>query len=1556
MKKRILAFVLCICLMLPLFVGGVFATGERTATAYDGDIGRTAIFNSYYFDGGSFFISDAPENESGWAMSARLAATEEFSDLLFVITDVRVVEKGEGVPSEYWYKVEAAEGYVLPAELTEKPWIFQNVEGDSPDYDSLIVDRTSGLAETDPEEEQPEEPEEEQPVESENGLALLEEGSEEETSGPEWVSYSDWIIGQVEKIFNDPGMYVGYEAVFDTVSWANFQFAENPSEAVPAEEENWIYTEDLADEQGNAPHIVISGYAVDSEERLWYKIEAAEGYSLPEELLNNPYILCLESEYDIPSLTVLPLQGMFIGETVDIRKEAVEATRTVTLNTADLPDFFDLTPADIDGFYYNLGDITEWSSELTSDYRYVKAESVILIAPEVTVAYEKLKNAETAREFEEIWENLPEDIRNQFTPKHIEILDKKHEEISNVEKNCTVDYNGKILNVSVTGAIPANVELFVEPVSAETVLAEGFDVKSATEIITALDIKLLYGNGTEWQPEEGERIAVSIDMASLGIPDETVVRLHHKHGENIEKFEVFLVLDGKVTVYTGGLSIYAVTSTNSTVREGDTINANSTIEMTVGQEKIFYFTPPSGINPDVGTWEVTDTSGAIHYTVHTTGTPSRDGTYCRWIKIDALKAATGIKITFNYSYTTGGGYWGGTTTTGSETYTLNIVGPKADAGKKLLYLKDDVNATGRIVATLVDQNGVEIENGFDGAAFSWSRRDDVNGNVFIVPAAYELDYRAVNIARDHGGLVEARKDNDSYAPTTYTLNVILSDGTELSADYTVYYQSEIINAGFEFPNATISNYTFFPNGWPELYWETTAPGTEGNISKDIEYGDVTNGTANADGNGTGFGVTRAADHKTGGVQFAELNAEEFGALYQDIISVPHENIEWNFAHAPRQKQSWTGDNFANKMFVVIGATEDAQKLTTQEQLEELGTAAKTAANALPTQQERDAFYNGTRGVSVEYDDATYMVWYHDAGAPQEGNAGNSYYTEAKGYGWTKIEGSYDVPDGQYRTRLFFVTDPPRKNNGDAEDGTKNFGNLIDISKAGQYKSYLIEYFEQTIDTDTQQVVTEYRDKVLVEKGTNNYVDAAEHGEALVYSSVPILNLDKFLEEENDYLYMIKINGENYPYDIRYSGKPSLYIEKYTGEKTYPIEGETPPNDYSKYDIVMQIFVRDTVVAIQKVIEFPTKPDPTDPSKTIELLTTVQKLELISGLEDGYHADFSLQLNGEKRDDAPTSTAKVTAPDPKGQYTGFVALGENPKINTEYVVEETDTTDLVGLELDYVTFETTLYKFGDGEKLDPAYYDSEKIDGKADLISTKFIFTEDRKIADIKVTNTYREKMTTIYYKAIGNGKVALTGQTDYADTPTEKLAFYSGKSKGVQIHKGAGAIFAGWFKDEACTDPVTATDGVVDPVTGTFKPNANIIKEDEVTFYAKFTTASIVIERENGEPGQSFVYHVTNNKEGKDKVDFYLTIVCGEDKKGSAIITEVPAGDYTITEIPDWSWRFKDPVSQTVNVEAEADINYLEQTVTFTEDVDKPYWLSGLAEIARNIFKGGASS
>ena len=215
-------------------------------------------------------------------------------------------------------------------------------------------------------------------------------------------------------------------------------------------------------------------------------------------------------------------------------------------------------------------------------------------------------------------------------------------------------------------------------------------------------------------------------------------------------------------------------------------------------------------------------------------------------------------------------------------------------------------------------------------------------------------------------------------------------------------------------------------------------------------------------------------------------------------------------------------------------------------------------------------------------------------------------------------------------------------------------------------------------------------------------------------------------------------------------------------------------------------------------------------------------------------------------------------------------------------------------------------------------------------------------------------MTTIYYKAIGNGKVALTGQTNFEDTPTEELAFYSGKSKGVEIHRGEGANFEGWYKDEACTDPVTAADGVVDPVTGTFKPNANIINADEITFYAKFTTASIVINRTGAKPGQSFVYHVTgtaNKGEGvTEEIDLYLTLVCDEEGKGTATVLEVLDGKYTVEEIPDWSWRFEDG-GKIENVEVKGK----ETVVNFEGEIKTPYWLSGLAEIVKNIFKGGAS-
>lgn len=1499
-----MAFLLCIGLLLPLFSGVVTATEDRAETPYDGNLGRPATVNPMYFTGGTLPISAAPKEERNWAAATPLFDLAEYADLVLVIIDAVVIPREDF--SEYWYKVKAADGHTLPEELAEKPWIFQNIVGDDPEYDSLVIDMEAPLVAVD---------------------------LEESGQGLTWMSYADYQLAQIEAVIENPGLYVGFEAAFD-LFWESFQYASNPNESIPGEDENVISSEALTDAQGSAIHVRITGYAVDERGQIWYQIEAAQGYSLPQVLVENPYVLHIDELGIAPFFLVLPQMGMFAGESVEIRKEAVLATRTETIPTSELPLFFEVVPVDIDGNYFDLGDTSGWHDQLAvNGYHYVDASSIILIPPEVTVAYEKMLKADSAKEFDEIWNSLSDSTKALFSDKHMELLDKVQAELNSVTYTGTVTYNGVPLEICVSGPIPkTGVTLSANPLDSSTVLAEGFDVKDATDIITALDIKLLKDDSTEWQPEEGKQIVVSIGVGALGIPDETVVRLHHKHGDEIYVFDVFLVLDGKITVGLNGLSAFAVEAVDvrTQIAGTPTYNDNGIITMVVGDEEkgemILYNTNAyvrnnyGGGNTILnGTWHVTDTSGAIFYTVHSSSQRNTNnvpggGLLCvPWIHIYALKEtteATHVKLT--YEYRNGNNNY-------TEDFTLVIEPPAASAGEKYaLYLKDDVNTTGRIVATLVDENGQVIADGLDGAAFSWTRSD----GALISPYAYGDNNQSVNVAKDHGGLVESRRDPETneFNPVTYTVNAILSDGTKLDAEYTVYYQSEILNFSFEYPKATTSNYTFFANGWPNLMWKTTAPGANERLTNDIEFG-----AFGPNLSGTSFGVPQASE----GSQFAELNAEAFGALYQDIITAPKEFIEWSFAHAPRPRQN--NGVVANNMFIVIGPTEYAQQLD-EDDLVDLGDAAKQAAEDLGDTFYQD-FEDGKVFVEIEFEGAEYTVWYHTIDTPN--NDRDNIYSAANNYGWSDISGSYEVPGSQYRTRLFFVSDPPRNANGTINGNTKNYGNLIDAAKAGQYKDFLIEYY--------------------VEKNgkLEHYEAYDEDDDALIYSFVNLQNLSKFLNGEVDrgiyyYLYKIEINGSNYPYALRYGDQAALYIQFYDGDAKDPLD---PNEKYPDEDIVMQVYLRDTVVAVQKDLLFP------------DAMTTEQKLELITSLEKGYQTDFTLTGDGYNAE----NTATITQRNPKdGSYSAFLSMdddGSHPPRDVALTFRETGATELPGLVLDKTEYTTTLYYQGVGKTGDPS------------LDFPEFTLKDEQgsgTIAEIKVTNVYKEKMTTIYYKAIGNGKVALTGMTNFADIPTEQLAFYSGKAVGADIHMREGVIFVGWFKEcpeENCQHeggliPVTKADGVYDETTGNFKPNANIIHVDEITFYAKFDTPSITINRTNAEPGQTFVYRVSNGKQGTEKIEFYVTVEC-PDGSGSTTIYEVPAGDYTITEVTDWSWRFHEPedpsstakidTSNLENLTQEQLKQKIHPSVTFSDDMQNEHWLSDLTEkIARNIFKGGA--
>jgi hypothetical protein len=406
------------------------------------------------------------------------------------------------------------------------------------------------------------------------------------------------------------------------------------------------------------------------------------------------------------------------------------------------------------------------------------------------------------------------------------------------------------------------------------------------------------------------------------------------------------------------------------------------------------------------------------------------------------------------------------------------------------------------------------------------------------------------------------------------------------------------------------------------------------------------------------------------------------------------------------------------------------------------------------------------------------------------------------------------------------------------------------------------------------------------------------------------------EKDPYYLYKILINGDNYPYDIKYEGDASLYVEKYEDAEGFDRA------KFGDYDIVMQIYLRDVATTVQKELRFPAN------------MTDEQKLSIIQALEKsgGYQTNVKVEYNGDILD---TGIASITNRDPKGGYTAYHYFDEEIYLSTGkvYQVVETSCTDLPGLRLTNTTYYVYYYKNGAVNEVVES------------TVAAQIELSEDRGFAEIVIVNTYEEITTTIYYKGVGNGKVAFANvenddDLNFVDTPTESLAFYTGKAIGAKVFPGEGANFAGWFKDEACKIPVTEADGVWDKTDNSFRPNANIINDAEVTFYAKFETGSVVIERKNAKPGQTFVYLITSTTYG---VSIYVTLQCDENGSGTVAILEAARGTYTVTELQDWSWRH---VGETLTGSHQGDNKEL--TFTFDNTVTHKSWLNGCGKLSSN--------
>lgn len=167
-------------------------------------------------------------------------------------------------------------------------------------------------------------------------------------------------------------------------------------------------------------------------------------------------------------------------------------------------------------------------------------------------------------------------------------------------------------------------------------------------------------------------------------------------------------------------------------------------------------------------------------------------------------------------------------------------------------------------------------------------------------------------------------------------------------------------------------------------------------------------------------------------------------------------------------------------------------------------------------------------------------------------------------------------------------------------------------------------------------------------------------------------------------------------------------------------------------------------------------------------------------------------------------------------------------------------------------------------------------------------------AEEPTTEEPTKETVNINYVPVGPAGAANFGSVAPA---SETVMVESGPAVGSTPTPGTGFKFVGWFKDQACTQPVDAT----------WVENNKIIPQktteayETATYYAKFdyAVADLTIKQVDGiaDENQTFIYVVT----GGDLPESGIKVAV----KGNSSVTikNLKIGYYTVTEETNWNWR-----------------------------------------------------
>lgn len=198
---------------------------------------------------------------------------------------------------------------------------------------------------------------------------------------------------------------------------------------------------------------------------------------------------------------------------------------------------------------------------------------------------------------------------------------------------------------------------------------------------------------------------------------------------------------------------------------------------------------------------------------------------------------------------------------------------------------------------------------------------------------------------------------------------------------------------------------------------------------------------------------------------------------------------------------------------------------------------------------------------------------------------------------------------------------------------------------------------------------------------------------------------------------------------------------------------------------------------------------------------------------------------------------------------------------------------------------------------------------------------------------YQEQTVSLKYEIVGPSEGGSLSQY------SENVSAISGKANGSRPTVKNGYEFKGWYEDAACAKAVDFS--LIDATTNQLKPTK---QDTEVwktkTYYAKIVAkeTDLTIEVKNTgklDTKQAYIFHVVGKKDtNTEGVDLTVTVI----DDGKTTITKLPVGEYTITEMTNWSWRYENE-----NANQELLLEYSEEgtTITYENTREHVKWLDG---------------